>query len=224
MSAPDGVVPVLANGWRNWQLSGVALFSAKLGASRSTRYPISTHGRKAASARRAGQLPCWREIFCMANRQTRNGRSKQPEGQYASLPYNMLKSPAWRSLGGSSVKVYFELHLRFHGLNNGDLSLGLDTAAKELGLGKSTVLRAFKELEEKGFLQLTNKGNWIRGHAATWAMTSKPFGKALRSDKWRDWIAPEKPAKTRKPYGAWKKGVSAKTMTDKTISRSQNET
>jgi hypothetical protein len=45
------------------------------------------------------------------------------------MTYFMLRSPAWRSLSGASIKVFLELHTRFHGLNNGDMFLSLDEAA-----------------------------------------------------------------------------------------------
>src|SRR5260370_5262861 len=74
-----------------------------------------------------------------------SGRS-EGEGQYAPLPYVMLQSPAWRSLGGRSAKVFLELRCRFHGGNNGKLALSLDQAARLLSIGKATVQAAFSEL------------------------------------------------------------------------------
>ncbi len=63
------------------------------------------------------------------------------EGQYVPLPYGFLKSTAWRSLSGPAVKVWFELHTRFNGGNNGSLTLSLNEAAQALGIGKGTAMR-----------------------------------------------------------------------------------
>jgi len=80
----------------------------------------------------------------------KTGRSKNPEGQYVIIPYRLLKSDAWRSLNGNSIRVFFELHTKFYGENNGRLFIGMDRIAKDLGISKSTVSSAFKELEKKG--------------------------------------------------------------------------
>lgn len=141
----------------------------------------------------------------MPNKQDKKGRSKNPEGQFIKLLYAMLKSPAWRSLNGASAKLYLELHTRFYGTNNGDLSVSLLSGATDLGLSKSTLLRAFKELEEKGFLRKTSEGNWIRGRMATWALTTKDYNGKFATNEWRNWNAPERPSKPRKRYGTTKR-------------------
>jgi hypothetical protein len=85
------------------------------------------------------------------------------EGQYAPLPYAMLQSPAWRSLSGPAVKVLLEVRCRFHGANNGSLSLSLEQAADLLGLGKATVYCAFKELQKKASLFVRDAANGTAG-------------------------------------------------------------
>jgi hypothetical protein len=109
------------------------------------------------------------------------------EGQYAPLPYAMLQSPAWRSLSGAAVKVYLEVRCRFHGANNGSLSLSLKQAADLLGLGKATVHCAFKELQDKGFVVCTRRGQWYGRLASLWAVTDKGIGESLPSNVWRRW-------------------------------------
>ena len=47
----------------------------------------------------------------------RRRSKKSGEGQFAPLPYAMLKSEAWRGLSGAAVKVFLELHTRFNGSN-----------------------------------------------------------------------------------------------------------
>ena len=92
-----------------------------------------------------------------AHRGRVNATGRNETKQYVGVSYAMAQSPAWRSLGGAALKVWFELRCRFNGRNNGELSLGLDEGARLLGLGKSTVYRALKELEEKGFICMTTK-------------------------------------------------------------------
>jgi predicted ArsR family transcriptional regulator len=49
----------------------------------------------------------------------------------------------------------------------------LDEAARLLGIGKGTAQRAFAELQEKGFLRMTRKGQWYGRRATTWRTTDK---------------------------------------------------
>ncbi|MGR3551596.1 helix-turn-helix domain-containing protein [Pseudooceanicola sp.] len=122
---------------------------------------------------------------------------KRPEeGQYAPLPYALLKSDAWRALSGPAVKVFLELHTRFNGSNNADLRLSYAEAAKALHMGKATVQRAFRDLQAKGFVVLVNKGNFYHRHAHEWRITTKGVhrvrGKELPTHDWRAY----RPAKT----------------------------
>lgn len=126
----------------------------------------------------------------------RRGSKKSGEGQYAPLPYGMLKSHAWRHLSGAAVKVFLELHTRFNGSNNGKVRLSYAEAAQALGMGKATVQRAFRDLQDKGFLVLVREGNWYHRQAHEWRLTIKPVqlvrGTQVPTHDWRSW----RPAKT----------------------------
>ena len=124
-------------------------------------------------------------------------RGKKGHGdQWAPMPYQMLRSDAWRSLSGAAVKLWLELHTRYNGGNNGKLHLSMNEAAERLGLGKATVKRAYDELQEKGFLVLETPGNWYSRRAHDWRLTSKPMqtarGKIPPTLDWQHWRPPEK--------------------------------
>ena len=123
-----------------------------------------------------------------------NGKRAQ-EGQYAPMPYAILKSDAWRSLSGAAVKVWFELHTRFNGGNNGRLILSMNEAVEALGIGKGTVQRAFGELQEKGFIVLETEGSWYHRRAHEWRLTTKPMQLSKRNEPatndWRSWRPPK---------------------------------
>lgn len=125
----------------------------------------------------------------------KKGSKKSGEGQYVPLPYALLKSAAWRSLSGAAVRVFFELHTRYNGGNNGALTLSYAEAAEALGLGKATVQRAYHELMAKGFLALEKEGNWYHRRAHEWRLTTKPMhrvrGKEPPTHDWRSY-RPEK--------------------------------
>ncbi|SDJ63799.1 hypothetical protein [Aliiruegeria lutimaris] len=121
----------------------------------------------------------------------KRGSKKTEEGQYAPLPYAVLKSDAWRHLSGAAVKVFLELHTRFNGSNNGKLRLSYAEAAAALGMGKATVQRAFQDLQEKGFVVLVREGNWYHRQAHEWRLTTKPVqavkGRQSPTHDWRGW-------------------------------------
>ena len=114
------------------------------------------------------------------------GRNKG-EGQYINLPYELLNSEAWRTLGGAAIKVFFELRTRFHGGNNGKLHLSLQEAADLLGLGKATVLRAFGQLEERGLVVCTKRGHWYGRRASEWAVFDRGVDGSPPSYAWKQW-------------------------------------
>jgi hypothetical protein len=120
----------------------------------------------------------------------RNGKRSE-EGQYVPLPYAILKSPAWRSLSGAAVKLFFELHTRYNGGNNGKIHLSMNEASAALGLGKATIQRAYCDLQEKGFIALEEAGTWYHRRAHDWRLTTKPMmtakGKLPASNDWRSW-------------------------------------
>ncbi|MCK0142538.1 helix-turn-helix domain-containing protein [Aliiroseovarius sp. F20344] len=118
--------------------------------------------------------------------------NRKDEGQYVPLPYSQLRSDAWRGLSGASVKLWLELHTRYHGGNNGALTLSYAEAGDALGMGKATVQRAYRELIEHGFLALEREGNWYHRRAHEWRLTTKPMqtarGRAAPTNDWRTFL------------------------------------
>ena len=118
------------------------------------------------------------------------GSDRTSKQRFCGIPYSMVISSAWRSLKCSSIKIYVELLNRYNGQNNGDLHLSYASASNLLYVGKSTVSRAFAELQEKGFIVQTKEGSWDDRRAATWRMThlkdDRPNG-GLSTNDWLRW-------------------------------------
>jgi len=102
----------------------------------------------------------------------------------------MLLSPAFLSLSGSAVRLWLLLRTRFNGGNNGRLTLSLEEAAKILKMGKATVFDAFAELERKGFVVCTKRGQWYGRRASEWAVTDLGVDGEIPTRKWRQWPSP----------------------------------
>ena len=67
------------------------------------------------------------------------------------------------------------------------------------GIGKATALRAFQELEDKGFIVLMRQGNWYHRAPNEWRLTHKPMetarGRTPPTMDWRQYQPPKKPPK-----------------------------
>ena len=121
----------------------------------------------------------------------RTGRSKGKD-QYVPIPYTMARSAPWRSLRGTAIKVYVELRCRYHGSNNGELSLSMDEAARLLGMSKGTAKAAFAELTDKGFIKMTKQGSWYGRQATLYAVTDRSLNGHIATNDWKVWAPPPK--------------------------------
>lgn len=124
------------------------------------------------------------------------GRSKGEE-QYVPIPYSMARSDAFRTLSGPALKVWVEIRSRYNGYNNGQLSLSYQEAADLLHLSKSTVRRAFEELEDRGFIKRRVPGHWYGRRAAEYIMTDRKHAGELPTRDWLNW-RPSPPSKKQK--------------------------
>ena len=152
-----------------------------------------------------------------------NATGRNDTEQYVLIPYTMARHPAWRDLSGAAVKVWFELRSRFNGRNNGELSLSVDEGARLLGMSKTTVWRALKELETKGFIKMTRQGQWYGRMATTWAVTDRRHQGNLPTCDWKNWRPIPKPLK-KQDLGTEMKHIRPKPIPRKTGSRYCGET
>jgi hypothetical protein len=85
-------------------------------------------------------------------------------------------SAAWRAMSPSARVLYIALKTRYsiNLRNNGRIYLSVRNAAKETGLNKDTIARAFRELARYGFIVQT-KGGCLgvegKGKAPHWRLT-----------------------------------------------------
>ncbi len=72
--------------------------------------------------------------------------------------------------------------------------MSLDEGAKLLNIGKASVCRSLRELEEKGFIKLTKRGQWYGRMASEFAVTDKSMNGNYPTNDWQNW-RPPKPKK-----------------------------
>lgn len=105
-----------------------------------------------------------------------NRRQKRPipEGEkFLTWHRWMLDCPAFIALSGNAVKLMARLHRRFNGVNNGGISMSVREAAAEVRCSINTARKCFSELQQAGFIEVTQKGafDWKKRHASTWRLT-----------------------------------------------------
>jgi hypothetical protein len=84
-----------------------------------------------------------------------------------------MDTPAWQSLSLPARCGYVEVCRRYNGNNNGRIGLGVRELGAALDIGRSSAARILDELQDRGFIALTSKGNFkIKVRLATeWRIT-----------------------------------------------------
>lgn len=114
------------------------------------------------------------------------------EARHTRLPHNMTGSPAWLDLSGAAVKLLIALQRLDRGGDNGALFMSARKASDETGLSRNTVQKAFRELEEHGFIAAVDRGHFqVKGGPATsWRLTfvATPAQSRPPTHDWLRWV------------------------------------
>lgn len=112
---------------------------------------------------------------------------KRAKGQYIGLPYSMLKHPSFRALSADAFRVLIEMHLGFHGMNNGQIGFSLRQAQICLKSGSERAKRAIDQLQDYGFIVCHSNSsfNMKTKRAREWEITFQHMPDGHTSHKWR---------------------------------------
>jgi hypothetical protein len=84
--------------------------------------------------------------------------SKKPKGghgeRFVQLFHSMLKLPVWKTMSPAAKALLLEVLQRHNGSNNGEISYSVREAQEAGVMTKNTAARAFRELQERGFLRV----------------------------------------------------------------------
>lgn len=72
-----------------------------------------------------------------------------------------MSTEAWRAMTPKAQMLYVWLRLEWKGVkfnNNGEIRLSYRQAASRIGIGVNAAMRAFHELQAKGFIVVTKMG------------------------------------------------------------------
>lgn len=125
---------------------------------------------------------------------------KKGAGRFVQLPEWLQASEAWATLKPGPRALYVELKRRYNGSNNGRITLSHREAAQLLNVSRNTPGAWFKELEERGFIRMT-QGHHLGpsgiGQSSRWALEEVPTDNMKTAPKsfmaWR----PEKDPRTK---------------------------
>jgi len=121
------------------------------------------------------------------------GRSKRDTRHVRHYEY-MLASAAYRSLSLRARCLLTELKRLYRGDNNGELFLSIRRAGELLGgSAKDTTTKAFRELQERGFIRSRVKSGftWKNGQATSWILTEFEFAGQPATKNFMRWRPPQ---------------------------------
>ena len=107
----------------------------------------------------------------MPKRHNNHGRSTTEP--FVRLPHYLLDAPAWTALSPLAAKIFIRIMRIYNGRNNGYLALSARQAAEAAACSKDSAARALRELIDKGFLELSIQGRFVRKtpHASEYRLT-----------------------------------------------------
>jgi hypothetical protein len=111
------------------------------------------------------------------NRNKPNQKGRNPTSRFARLDHRLLNSPAYRALSTAARALLVELTMLDNGENNGSLYLSIRDAAGRLGMADLSAVRsAFDELQELGFIEMTETASFHvkaaeKSRARCWRLT-----------------------------------------------------
>ena len=120
---------------------------------------------------------------------------KTGQPRFVQLFHWMLNSPAWKDLDANARAIYVELTRRYNGSNNGRIAYSARQAAADLKISKDTAARAFRSLEDHGFIVCEQRGafHWKVRHASEYRLTvyesdvAKTFADKLATKEFMRW-------------------------------------
>ena len=88
---------------------------------------------------------------------------RNKDGKWTMILLSTINTPAWRELPTKSQSLYMLVKLEWKGPkmnNNGKIALSCRQAARKMGVSLNTAATAFRELQAKGFIVVTEP-SWL---------------------------------------------------------------
>lgn len=124
----------------------------------------------------------------------------------------MIQSDVFRKLSPAAVKILIELASHHNGFNNGRIVCAYSQLQIPLGLGKATIHKGLKELQEKGFIICTKKGYYTGRKASIWEVTFLKSDGYTPTDMWKP--PEQRPMNCRPPSKTVNRDIISETATE----------
>ena len=122
------------------------------------------------------------------------GKTK-PIDRFIMIESKWFESSAYRDLRPVAKCLLIGFLNIYRPTRNGSLSLSTRNAAERIGVAENTVINAYHDLVEHGFLILTSHQNWMQGMAREFELTVRGIDVRVAKDSWKQW-KPGKPVAT----------------------------
>ncbi len=109
---------------------------------------------------------------------------------FVALYHWEMELPAYRCLSTYGRALLLEFRRLYNTHNNGKIVMSVRQAARLLNCNKDTAAKVLRELEDKGWIRQTSKGNFSRKTnktASTWRITNQPVGLGLDVPKTKEY-------------------------------------
>ncbi|WP_062225690.1 helix-turn-helix domain-containing protein [Aureimonas frigidaquae] len=124
-----------------------------------------------------------------------------PNQPFVSVLKPTMQEPAWKALSYGARCLYIVVKSYYNGRNNGRIYLGVRRAAADMGASRSSTEVWFRELQEHGFLRITQAAHLgIDGNAMAtfWRLTELGYMGEQPTRDYRGWTPP--PTKKKTPH------------------------
>lgn len=110
---------------------------------------------------------------------------RRESGRFTGIPHAVMHHSDYIALSYTAKSLLFELALQYNGYNNGDLTAAWSILSKRGWNSKSTLVKALRELIERGFVirsrtgWFSNPGSRCALYAITWNAVDDCYSKNL---------------------------------------------
>lgn len=102
------------------------------------------------------------------------------------LEREILDSTAYRCLSPVARSLFIEFWIIAYPSRNGNLVMPTKRAAERVNVSEPTVIKAFRELEQVGFIIQTEEHCYTIGRAKCWRLTTVKCNQREASNDWRN--------------------------------------
>jgi len=117
----------------------------------------------------------------------KNNKNYSINGGFVVLPDDTIRSNQWKSLTASTRCVYIAMLTEFIRDKNtnpmNELTIDHDDIEEISGIAHSTVVRAMRELKDKNFLKIKQKGSFRR-HKSTYTINGRYTHSGCEDVRW----------------------------------------